>query len=76
MEPCWNDKPFCPKWSRIFELEIVPHPSLKHPKTIETNYGMENGVLNIYVRAATAGYALRRFILALIAAYNDVRISL
>lgn len=49
------------QWNRIVELEIVPHPSLKHPKTIETDYAMKNGVLNVNVRAAVAGYVLRRW---------------
>ena len=49
------------QWNRIVELEIVPHPSLKHPKTIETDYAMENGVLNVNVRAAVAGYVLHRW---------------
>ena len=33
------------QWNRIVKLEIVPHPSLKHPKTIETDYAMENLVI-------------------------------
>lgn len=49
------------QWNRIVELEIVPHPRLKHAKTIETDYAMENGVLNVNVRAAVAGYVLRRW---------------
>ena len=49
------------QWNRIVELEIVPHPNLKHPKTIETDYAMKNGVLNVNVRAAIAGYVLRRW---------------
>ena len=49
------------QWNRIVELEIVPHPKLKHPKTIETDYAMENGVLKVNVRAAVAGYVLRRW---------------
>lgn len=49
------------QWNRIVELEIVPHPNLKHPKTIETDYAMENGVLKMNVRAAVAGYVLRRW---------------
>ena len=49
------------QWNRVVELEIVPHPSLKHPKTIETDYAMENGVLKVNVRAAVAGYVLRRW---------------
>jgi len=49
------------QWNRIVELEIIPHPKLKHPKTIETDYAMENGVLKVNVRAAVAGYVLRRW---------------
>jgi hypothetical protein len=49
------------QWNRIVELEIVPHPRLKHAKTIEIDYAMENGVLNVNVRAAVSGYALRRW---------------
>lgn len=49
------------QWNRIVELEIVPHPSLRHPKSVETDYAMENGVLNVNVRAAVAGYMLRRW---------------
>ena len=49
------------QWNRIVELEIVPHPRLKHPKTIVADYAMDNGVLNVNVRAAVAGYVLRRW---------------
>lgn len=49
------------QWNRIVELEIVPHPSLRHPKSVETDYAMENGVLNVNLRAAVAGYVLRRW---------------
>ena len=49
------------QWNRIVEMEIIPHPKLKHPKTIETDYAMENGVLKVNVRAAVAGYVLRRW---------------
>ncbi len=49
------------QWNRVVELEIVPHPKLKHPKTIETDYAMESGVLKVNVRAAVAGYVLRRW---------------
>ncbi len=51
------------QWNRIVELEIVPHPSLKHPQTIAMDYAMQgnknNKHLNINVRAAVAGYLLR-----------------
>ncbi len=49
------------QWSRIVEMQIVPHPNLKHPETIEMEYGMEAGVIDIKVRAAVTGYVLRRW---------------
>lgn len=50
------------QWSRIVELELVPHPAnVQHPDTIEADYGMDGGVLRIRVRAALAGYLLRRW---------------
>lgn len=49
------------QWNRIVELEIVAHPHLDHPETIEFDYAMENKVLKINVRAAIAGYLLRRW---------------
>lgn len=50
------------QWSRIAELELVPHPAnVHHPDTIEAEYGMVNGVLQIQIRAAMAGYLLRRW---------------
>ncbi len=50
------------QWSRIVELELVPHPAnVQHPDTIEADYGMEGGVLRTRVRAALAGYLLRQW---------------
>lgn len=50
------------QWNRITELELVPHPAnVQHPDTIEAEYGMENGVLHRRVRAAMAGYLMRRW---------------
>lgn len=49
------------QWNRIVEMEIVPHPNLPHPETIEMDYGMKQGVLKVNVRAAVAGYVLRRW---------------
>lgn len=47
------------QWNRIVELELVPHPAnVKHPDTIEKDYGMVDGKLNIQVRAALVGYML------------------
>jgi len=50
------------QWNRIAEIELVPHPgNVQHPDTIEAEYGMENGVLQMRVRAAMAGYLMRRW---------------
>lgn len=50
------------QWNRIVELEMVPHPAnIQHPDTIEADYGMTDGVLKVKVRAALAGYLLRRW---------------
>jgi len=49
------------QWNRIVELELVTHPRLDHKETIEIDYGMIKGVLEINVRAAVAGYLLRRW---------------
>jgi len=49
-------------WQRLIPLEIVPHPkNIKHPTAIELDYAMEEGVLKLDVRAAMAGYLLRRW---------------
>ncbi|GFD67790.1 WYL domain-containing protein [Alteromonas sp. KUL156] len=53
-----NDK----EWGRLISLEIVPHPkNINYPTAIELDYAMEEGVLKLEVRAAMAGYLLRRW---------------
>jgi len=42
-------------------MNLVAHPNLPHPETIEMDYAMKDGVLKVNVRAATAGYVLRRW---------------
>ncbi|WP_167631934.1 WYL domain-containing protein [Mariprofundus ferrooxydans] len=54
-----ESKEFDIQWNRIVELEIVPHPSLSFTETIELDYGMENGVMKVNLRATQAGYLLR-----------------
>lgn len=49
------------QWNRIVEMNLVPHPNLPHPETVEMDYVMQDGVLKVNVRAATAGYVLRRW---------------
>lgn len=49
------------QWNRIVELELVPHPGRKYPEIAEKDYGMQDGVLRLKVRAAMAGYILRHW---------------
>ncbi|NRB80670.1 MAG: WYL domain-containing protein [Saccharospirillaceae bacterium] len=50
------------QWTRMVALEVVPHPhNIQHPKAVALDYGMTDGLLNINVRAALAGYLLRRW---------------
>lgn len=53
------------QWNRIVEMHIVPHPKLANPETIALEYGMQRtgneSMLTIQVRAAVAGYVLRRW---------------
>lgn len=50
------------QWSRIIELELVPHPSHPRPEIVLRDYAFpSDGVLRVRVRAANAGYMLRRW---------------
>lgn len=49
------------QWTRIVELDLVPHPDQPHPEITEMDYRMEGGVLRLKLRAATAGYILRKW---------------
>jgi len=50
------------QWMRMMPLQIVPHPNnVKHPTAIELDFGMDGGLLELNVRAAMAGYLLRRW---------------
>lgn len=49
------------QWTRIVELDLVPHPSLSRPEVAQMDYAMQNGSLRIRVRAAVAGYMLLRW---------------
>ncbi|WP_449550608.1 WYL domain-containing protein [Lelliottia amnigena] len=47
------------EWNSLLDLELVPHPKIKYKDTIEYEYKMIRGSLNIRVREATAGFYLR-----------------
>jgi len=49
------------QWTRIVELELVPHPDRPRPEITGMDYGMREGMLRIKLRAATAGYILRKW---------------
>ena len=49
------------QWNRVVELELVPHPDGPRPEISALDYPMEDGVLRLHVRAALAGYVLRRW---------------
>ena len=50
------------QWSRIIELELVPHPDHTRPEVVRMDYGLAPGeALKVRVRAANAGYMLRRW---------------
>ena len=50
------------QWNRIIELELVPHPKHPRPEVVRLDYDLPpDGVLRVRVRAATAGYMLRRW---------------
>lgn len=49
------------QWTRIVELDFVPHPRLERPEVIKMDYGMTDGAIRMRVRAAVAGYMLLRW---------------
>ena len=49
------------QWTRIVELELVPHPDQPRPEITVMDYGMQDGSLRMKLRAATAGYILRKW---------------
>lgn len=49
------------QWARIVHIELVPHPGIAHPKAIESDFRMSNGMLALDIRAPLVGYAIRRW---------------
>ena len=49
------------QWSRVIDLKLIPHPDHPRPDLVKMDYGMSDGVFNITVRAANAGYMLQRW---------------
>lgn len=49
------------QWTRIVEVELISHPDQPRPEITALDYGLQNGVLRMQLRAATVGYTLRRW---------------
>ena len=49
------------QWTRIVDLQLIPHPDKPRPEVTCMDYGMDSGSLSLRVRAAIAGYVLRRW---------------
>lgn len=49
------------QWTRIVELELVPHPDQPRPEITQMDYAMTGGSIRMRVRAAVAGYMLLRW---------------
>lgn len=49
------------QWTRIVELNFVPHPRLERPDIIKMDFGMAGDSITMRVRAAVAGYMLLRW---------------
>ena len=61
-EPKANERPDNDiQWTRIVEVELVPHPDQPRPEITSRDFNMANGVLEMKLRAAIAGYMLRRW---------------
>jgi predicted DNA-binding transcriptional regulator YafY len=61
-EPQANERPDNDiQWTRIVELDFVPHPRQNRPEIIRMDYGMKDGSIRMRVRAAVAGYMLLRW---------------
>ena len=61
-EPKANERPDNDiQWTRIVEVELVPHPDQPRPEITSRDFNMANGQLEMKLRAAIAGYMLRRW---------------
>ncbi len=49
------------QWTRIVNLELVPHPAQPRPEIVARDFGIKDGVLSLRLRAAIAGYVLQQW---------------
>jgi hypothetical protein len=46
------------QWNKFIRLELTAHPKLSNPESIEFQYDMVDGIKELHMRAAMAGYFL------------------
>lgn len=49
------------QWQKVISLDLLPHPAHPQPSSIERDFGMTDGRLQVSVRAAVVGYVLRQW---------------
>jgi hypothetical protein len=49
------------QWTRIVQLELIPHPDHPRPEVVIKDYGMSDGVLRLNIRATVLGYTLQQW---------------
>lgn len=49
------------QWTTFVELHLVPHPDQPRPEVTVLDHDMVDGVMKLKIRAATAGYTLRKW---------------
>lgn len=49
------------QWNTKVQLTLTPHPSIVQSLAIEMDYDMQNGQLDLTIRAALVGYLLRQW---------------
>ncbi|AVO49844.1 WYL domain-containing protein [Melaminivora suipulveris] len=49
------------QWHQMVALRLLPHPAHPHPASIERDFGMRGGHLDVSLRAAVAGHVLRQW---------------
>lgn len=49
------------EWNQLVQLALVPHPKHRYPESIAKDFGMQDGQLNVNLRAAVAGHVLRQW---------------
>ncbi|SDM25677.1 Predicted DNA-binding transcriptional regulator YafY, contains an HTH and WYL domains [Oryzisolibacter propanilivorax] len=49
------------QWHRTVALRLLPHPAHPHPASVERDFGMTGGHLDVQLRAAVAGHVLRQW---------------